>query len=144
MSKVNGFEDEIQLLLFQNTAIADIGNVAGLQPSGVAGNFYFALFTADPTETGSTAAEATFGSYARVAVVRSSGGFTATNNVITNAAIVSFAEATSGSETVTHFGLMKESSGGTMLYHNILNTSRLVNTGTTVSFAIGALTVTED
>lgn len=55
-------------LVFQNAAAAGIGDASGLQPSATAGNLYVSLYTA--------AAECAYTSYARVAVARSSGGWT--------------------------------------------------------------------
>ena len=144
MSKTNTFETDILSLLFNNSNIADLGDATGVQGSGGAGSLYIALFTADPTESGTQTNEATFGSYPRQAVARSGAGWTVSGNQVSNAAAITFPEATSGSETVTHFGIMDSSSSGTMLFHGALTTSRAVSTGVTVEFAIGALTVTED
>lgn len=143
MSKTNTFENDLQLHIFQNAAVADIGDVGGLLPSAAPGNLYVGLLTADPTETGA-GTEATFGAYARQAVVRSAAGWDVAANVASNAAAITFPECTSGSETVTHFGIYDSLTTGTMLYHGVVGTSRLVNTGVTLEFAIGAITVTED
>jgi hypothetical protein len=63
-------------LIFQNLAWANIGDASGLQPSGAAGNFYISLHTANPAGGNQTTSECTYTSYARVAVVRSAGGWT--------------------------------------------------------------------
>jgi hypothetical protein len=144
MSKTNTFENDIQLLIFNNVDIADLGDATGVQGSGGAGSLYVGLLTADPTEAGTQTNEATFGSYARQAVVRSGSGWTVTNDQVENAAEIAFPEATSGSETVTHFGIFDSLTSGTMLYHGALDTSRAVSSGVTVRFAAGALTITED
>lgn len=144
MSKTNTFENDVLLLIFNNTDIANLGDAAGVQGSTAAGSLYVALFTADPTEAGTQTNEATFGGYVRRAVARTSGGWTVSGNQVVNAAEITFPEATSGSETVTHVGIMDSAAAGTMLFHNALSVSRAVSSGVTVRFAAGTLTVTED
>lgn len=144
MSKTNTFETDVLDLIFNNTDIADLGDATGVQGSTAAGSLYVALLTADPTEAGTQTNEATFGAYARQAVARTSGGWTVSGNQVSNAAAITFPEATSGSETVTHFAIADSLTTGTYLFHGALGTSRAVSTGVTVEFAIGALTVTED
>lgn len=143
MSKSNLLETGNLKLILQNIALANIGDAGGLQPSVVAGNLYLALYTTDPTD-GDAGTEATFGAYARQAIVRSVAGFDVSGDVGSNAALISFPEATSGSDTITHIAIRTASSGGDMLYHGVMGTSRLVDTGTTLEFAIGAITITED
>ncbi len=144
-SKTNAFETSIAGLIFQNTDIANIGDTAGLQNSVGDGSLFIGLYTTDPTETGAAGAEATFGSYARQAVSRTgAAGWTIAGPLTDNTALITFPEATSGSETITHITIMTAVTAGDPLYHSTLNTSRLVNTGTTLEFAIGALTITED
>lgn len=64
-------------LLFNNTNAANIGDATGLRGSSTAGNLYISLHTSDPGATGDqTTNEATYTSYARVAVVRSASGWT--------------------------------------------------------------------
>ena len=142
-SKTNTFENDVLELIFKNTDIANLGDTAGVQGATGAGSLYVALFTADPTETGG-GTEATFGAYARQAVARSGAGWTVTTNTAQNAALVTFPEATSGSETITHFGIFDLITGGTMLFHGDVDTSRLVATGVTLEYAINGITITED
>lgn len=125
MSKGNTFENELLLHIFQNADIADIGDAAGLQNSAAAGSLYVALHTADPGEGGNqSTSEISYTGYARVAVARSSGGWTVTNNVVTNAAAVTFGACTAGSGTATHFSIGTLSSGsGKILYKGPLGTS---------------------
>ncbi len=143
MSKTNTFETDFLELIFNNTDIANIGDAAGIQNSATAGSLYIALYTSAPGEAGG-GTEATYGAYARQAVARSGAGWTVSGNQAENAAIISFPECTSGSETVTDFAILTASSGGDMLFYGSLDTSRAVSTGVTVEFAIGALTITED
>lgn len=146
MSKSNSFETSLQRLIFQNSAIANIGDASGLQPSAAAGSLYVSLHTADPGEAGSqTTSEATYTGYARVAVVRSSAGWTEASGTVTNAALITFAACTAGSNTITHFGIGTALSGtGVLLESGALTSSLAVSNGITPEFAIGALSSAED
>lgn len=144
MSKTNTLENGLLDLIFNNNALANIGDASGLQPSGAAGSLYVALFTSDPGEAGSQANEAAYTSYARVAVARSAGGWTVSGNQVSNTSAVTFPQATGGSETITHFGIMTASSSGDMLYSGALTASLAVSNGITPEFATGQLTITED
>lgn len=143
MSKGNTFENDWMKLIFQAAAIANIADNAASAPLT---NLYVALHTADPGEAGSqTTSEATYGAYARVAVARTSGGWTVTNNAVENAAAVVFPEATSGTNTITHFSVGTVISGaGKILYSGALTASLAVSTGIQPQFAIGDIDCTED
>ena len=146
MSATNTMETGILELILQNVdtnaAIAAIGS--GLQASVTAGNLYAALFTNDPGETGSTANEATYTSYARVAVVRSAAGWNVSGNQGDNVGPITFPQATGGSETLTHFALLTASSGGQMLFYGALNASLIITSGVTPEFGTGDLAITVD
>ena len=146
MSKSNAFETELLDLIFVNLAIANIGNVAGLQPSGVPGDLFVSLHTADPGETGDQGtSEAAYGNYARQAVPRSVAGWAVAGDTVDNVAVITFPTSSNGPETETHFGIGAELSGATLLlYSGILTASLIVNNGVTPEFAIGDCNVTED
>lgn len=146
MSATNAFETDLLDHIFANADIANIGDATGLRGSTTAGSFYISLHTADPGETGDqTTSEATYTSYARVAVVRSGSGWTVSGNEVTNAAAVTFPACTGGSSTVTHFGIGTDSTGaGNLLFYGALTASLAISNGITPSFAIGALSVTAD
>lgn len=146
MSKSNTFETDILKLIFQNVDAALVGDATGLRGSSAAGNLYIGLHTADPGEAGDqTTSEATYTSYARVAVVRSSGGWAVSGNNADNVAAITFPQATGGSNTITHFSVGTASSGaGKLLFKGALTASLGVSNGITPQFAIGALDVTED
>jgi len=146
MSKANTFENELLQLLFNNVDIADIGDAGGIQNSATAGSFYIALHTADPGEAGNAStSEAAYGSYARVAVARTVGGWTVSGSSVSNAAQISFPECTSGSETITYCSITTASSGASkIIYSGALTASRSISSGITPLFAISGLTVTED
>lgn len=146
MSKSNTWENALLLLLFNNDAFAGVGDASGLQPSAADGNLYISLHTADPGETGAqNTSEATYTSYARVAVPRTTGGWTVSGNAVENAAAITFPAATGGSNTITHIGIGTDSSGaGKLLYKVALSASLAVSNGITPEVAAGALDITED
>lgn len=146
MSATNAFETALLTLYFNNTDHANIGDAGGLQNSASAGSFYVSLHTGDPGEAGNqTTSEATYGSYARVAVARSGAGWTVSGNNVSNTSSVAFPAATSGSNTITHFGIGSDSSGtGNLFFYGALDASLAVSTGITPSFAAGALDVNAD
>jgi hypothetical protein len=149
MSASNAFENDIALLLFNNTNIANAGDATGIRGSTTAGSIYVALHTADPGEAGTQAtSEATYTGYARVAVARSGAGWTVSGTAPTqaaNAAAVTFGPCTAGTNTITYFSVGLETSGATrLLASGALTASLAVSSGITPSFSIGALTVTID
>lgn len=107
---------------------------------------YIALYTADPGEAGTAITnEATYGSYARVAVTAATGFSAASGGSSSNTGLIQFPECTSGSETITHVAIVTTASGaGQILYSGALTASRAISTGIQPQFAIGALVVTED
>lgn len=150
MSASNAFENSLLLLLFNNTDIANVGDVAGLQNSVAAGSFYVSLHTADPGEAGTQATnETSYTGYARVAVARSGAGWTVSGTAptqVVNAATVTFGTSTVGTPTITHFGVGLESSGATVLaFSGALTTNQVINVGASPNtFAAGALVITLD
>ena len=103
MSKGNTFENDLLQLIFNAVAIANIADNAAASPLT---NLYVSLHTADPGEGGDqTTNEATYTGYGRVAVARTSGGWTVSGNNVTNAAAITFGQCTAGSETLTHFAI---------------------------------------
>lgn len=102
MSMSNSLENSLLLLLFNATTFA---NVAINATSSPIANIEMSLHTADPGEAGDqTTSEATYTSYARVAVARTSGGWTVSTNTVVPAANIDFPAGTGGSGTVTHYG----------------------------------------
>lgn len=147
MSKSNSFENSLLQLLFNNVDIANIGDAGGIQNSATAGSLYLALHTADPGEAGNqTTSECAYGSYDRVAVARTVGGWTVASNVATNTALAQFPECTSGSETITYvsIGTSAYPTAGVILYSGALTASRSVSTGIQPQFSALSLVVTED
>lgn len=149
MSATNATGAAILALYFENADHTGIGDAGGLIGSTTPGSFYISLHTADPTETGDqTSSEATYTSYARVAVARSTAAWTsavADPATVTNDALITFPTATGGSDTITFFGIGTDASAaGTLLFSGALDASLAVSNGITPEFAISALTVTAD
>lgn len=143
MSKGDTFENDWMKLIFNATAIANLADNAATSPFT---NLYISLHTADPGEAGNqSTSEATYTGYARVAVARTSGGWTVSNNTAVNVAVVTFGQCTAGSNTLTYFAVGTASSGtGKILYSGALTSSLAVSTNVTPSFAASGITVTED
>ncbi len=142
MSKGNTFENDLLKLIFNATAIANMADNAASAPLT---SLYVSLHTGDPGEAGSqTTSECAYGSYARVAVARTSGGFTVTSASVSPAANIDFPAATSGTETVTHFAIGTASSGtGKILYSGTVTPNISVSTGVQPRLST-ATTITED
>lgn len=118
------FGNQLLAHIFLNAAITLIGDATGLPSAGAAGSLYVSLHTADPAAGDQTTSEASFGGYARVAVARTSGGWTVSGLNVVNAADILFAAASSGTATITHIGIGTSSSGtGKLLYSVPVGTS---------------------
>lgn len=141
MSKGNTFENDLLLLIFNATAIANIAQ-NGTSPLT---DLYVALHTADPGEAGAqNASECAYGSYQRQAVARSGSGWTVSNNSVSPAANIDFPAASSGTETVTHFSVGVAVSGATkILYSGTVTPNIAVTTGVTPRLTT-ATAITED
>lgn len=123
MSKSNTYENDLMLLIFNNTDIANIGDATGVRGSTTAGSLYWSLHTADPGETGTAVTnETAYTGYARVAAARSGSGFTVTNNSVSPPSNVDFGECTaSPGGALTHFGIVNTAAGaGKLLYSGTL------------------------
>lgn len=144
MAASTAFATALLDLLLQNTALANIGDASGLQPSAAAGSLYIALHTASPGVGGNQSTnEAAYTGYARVAVARSSAGWTVTGDAYSNAAAISFGACTAGSETETYFSVGTSATGaGEILLFGALTSGLAVSSGITPSFAIGQLSGT--
>lgn len=102
---------------------------------------YLALFTADPGESASLAAEATYTGYARVALTKAT-AWTGGANPFTNAALIQFGACTAGSSAITHFAVVDTSSGAvSMMISGALSGTLNVSSGIQPQFAIGALSI---
>jgi hypothetical protein len=98
---------------------------------------YVSLWTSDPTDAGS-GTEVSGGSYARTAVT-----FAApSNGVTTNSADVTFPTATASWGVVGWIGINDAATGGNLLYHSPLDTSKTIDSGDIFKISTGNLSVT--
>ena len=143
MSATNAFETDLLELIFNGTTIANIADNAASSP---ATNLCISLHTADPGEGGSqNTNETTYTSYARVAVARTSGGWTVSGNNASNTSTITFPTCTGGSATLTHFGIgLASSSTGTLLFKGALSSSLAVSNNITPAIAAGDLDIDVD
>lgn len=118
------------------------GTSMGTSPAGL----YVRLFTADPTDAGSTANECTTTIRAGGGVAATFGSITTASgaNTMANTGTVDFGTAAGAVTGVSHFGIFDAATGGNMLYSDALTTPRNVALGAAVSFAAGALVVSEN
>lgn len=142
MSKTNAFETDLLELIFNATDLALLADDTVTTPLT---NLYVSLHTADPGETGTAVTnECAYTSYARVAVARTSGGWTVTGNSVSPVANISFPAATGGTETATHFGITSTASGaGALYYYGTVTPNISISSGVTPVLTT-ASTITED
>ena len=102
---------------------------------------YLALFTANPTETGSLSNEV---STSGTGYARQSVAFTTSNNASSNTSNIEFSAAQSSWGTVTHIGIMDASTSGNMLFHGALTVSKTIDTNDIFRINAGDLDITID
>lgn len=142
MSIANTFENDLMKLIFNATAIANVADNAAGSPLT---NISVALHTGDPGETGDmTTSEATYTSYARVSVARTSGGWTVTNNSVSPVANISFPAGTGGSGTVTHASCGPTGGGATKIFWSGTVTPNIVTGSGVTPELTTASTITID
>ena len=142
MSKSNTFENDLLKLIFNATAIANIADNAAGSPLT---NLYVGLHTADPGEAGTQdTSETTYTGYARVAVARTTGGWTVTGNSVSPVANIVFGLWTAGSGTITHFSVGVASSGSTKILYSGTVTANIVLGAGVVPTLTPSTTITED
>lgn len=105
---------------------------------------YLALFTADPTETGSLVAEADYTGYARVALTKAT-SWTGTASPFTNSNLVQFGACTAGTNALTHFAVVDTASGAvSMMISGALSSILNVSSGIQPQFSAGALSISAE
>lgn len=94
---------DILRLLLNATPVANLADNASSSPLT---QFWLSLHTADPGEAGNqTTSEATYTSYARIAVVRTTSGWIVLGKQGVPTSKLSFPRCTGGSETLTHWAI---------------------------------------
>lgn len=106
-------------------------------------SLYVAASTADPGEDGSTIAEPSGGSYARVEITADTWD-AASGGTKTNGAAISFPAATGDWGTITHIAIFSASSGGNLICSGALAASKSVTSGQTLRIPAGSFDVTLD
>ena len=117
----------------------------GNDPSYRAGaTNYIALFTGDPGETASLAAEATYTGYARVALTKAT-AWSGSSSPLSNANLIQFGACTSGSSLITHFAIVDTASGAVnMMISGALSGSLNVSSGIQPQLAPGAVQISAE
>jgi hypothetical protein len=117
----------------------------GTDPSYRAGaTQHLALFTGDPGETASLAAEATYTGYARVALTKAT-AWTDGGSTFTNAALIQFGACTAGTSAISHFAVVDTASGAVaMMISGALSGTLNVSSGIQPQFSAGTLSIGAD
>ena len=106
---------------------------------------YLALSTADPLDDGSGLNEPSGGSYARLAVANNLTTWpAATGGSKSNGVDMTFVTATASWGVISHMAIFDAVTGGNMLAHAALTSSKTIDNGDTVIFEAGNLTITLD
>lgn len=145
MSKTNAFETDWLELIFNNTAVANIGDAGGLRAAPTAGSLYIALYTESPTDS-TNGTECAYGDYDRVAVTRASGagGWTVSGNTADNTSAIQFPQASSGSESAVAVGIhTQDYPATTLIYYGDLDSNLSISSGVQPEFSAGDLDITE-
>jgi hypothetical protein len=139
--KGSTFDNDLLKLIFNGVAIANIADNAASAPLT---NLYMSLHTADPGVGGSqTVSEAAYTGYTRMAVPRTTAGFTVSGNACTLAASVIFPTATGGTETEIWTAVGTNLTGaGKILYRGPITPSLAVSSGVSPQLTTGT-TITE-
>lgn len=116
MSIADTTESALLSLIFCAVAWGNYADNAAASPQT---NIHNALHTADPGDSGTmSTSEATYTSYARVNVARTTGGWTVSGTAPTQVvpvAAIGFPAGTGGSGTVTNFSTGKTGGGATAI-----------------------------
>lgn len=133
MAKSSTFESDLLKLIFNATGIANIADNTATSPLT---NLYVALHSADPGSSGlQNTNEVAYTGYARVAVARSSSGWTvsgANPTQVAPVAAITFPLCTGLSVTASFFSVGVASSGGSkILYSGAINPNIVISNGVT-------------
>lgn len=132
-----------------------VDHILRATPYTAPASVHVGLLTAAPSDAGG-GTEVTGNNYARVQVTsgtsawnntqgNTTGASAGTDGTIENAATITFPTPTpSGWGTVTHWGVYDAASGGNLLFYAALTASKVINSGDSVSFAAGALSLQID
>ncbi len=135
-------ETELLELIFENGDFDNIGDATGIQGSTAAGNIETTIHTATLNDASTQSTnECAYASYARVDVARSSAQWTATSGTASNDNVITFPQATGGSETAVDFGLGSDVVANELWIYGSLVASLAISPGITPEFAAGDLDI---
>lgn len=143
MPKSTSLCNSLLALLYNATAIADVAENDSSSPMT---NTYVSLHSASLSGASSQAtSETNYTDYARVAVARSTSGWTAPSGGATeNVAAIEFPQCGVTGQTITTGAVGKDSSGAGIIWHyGDLNASIAVSNQIQPRFPAGAVTITE-
>lgn len=143
MAKSTAAANALLALMYNATAWANVADNAASSPLA---NTYAALHVAPVSAGGNQSEDETaYTNYARVAVARSTSGWTAPSGGATqNTAAIEFPQCGVTGATITDVSTGIASSGGTAYWHTgALSASIAVSNQIQPRFAAGALTITE-
>ena len=100
--------------------------------------WYLALFTTNPADDASGTEVSTTGT----AYARQSATFSVTGDTASNTAAIEFPTATASYGTVSHVGVFDASTGGNLIAHAALTTSKAIDTGDVFRVPTGDLDIT--
>jgi hypothetical protein len=98
---------------------------------------FLALYTSDPTDA-DTGTEVTGGSYARQSITMGA----PSNGASTNSVAIEYPQCTADWGTVAFVGIRDAVTGGNLLYHTALDTSKVIANGDIFKITAGNLSVT--
>jgi hypothetical protein len=98
---------------------------------------FLALYTSDPTDA-DTGTEVSGGSYARQSITMGA----PSNGASTNSAAIEYPQCTADWGTVAFVGIRDAVTGGNLLYHTALDTSKVIANGDIFKITAGNLSVT--
>jgi hypothetical protein len=98
---------------------------------------FLALYTSDPTDA-DTGTEVSGGSYARQAITMGA----PSNGASTNSTAIEYPQCTADWGTVAFVGIRDAVTGGNLLYHTALDTSKVIANGDIFKITAGNLSVT--
>ncbi len=138
MAKGSTFDNDILKLIFNGTAISSLADA----PAASVASLYASLHIADPGSTGNqTTSETAYTGYGRIAVARTTGGWTVTSNAVSPVSSVTFGACTATyTSTVSFFAVGTASTGnGKLLYSGAISPTVAVASGVTPSLTTGTI-----
>jgi len=122
-----------------------LDHVFGKAAYSAPATLYVGLSSTNPGDNGSGITEPSGGAYARVSSTNNLTNWpAASGGAKANGTALAFPTATASWGTVGWFFISNAASGGNMLGHAALTSSKTIDSGDTTSFAIGELDITLD